>query len=112
MAALDGAQVVGDLRLDRAKARRVDLSQEVLQEDVFRRDGGVGLQLEQPVAIRALLGLQRRAHLADERVEGIDVRPGHGGRGGRAFEVSCYRNGRESGWERGGQDGKYLGVAV
>src|SRR3546814_7075485 len=33
MAALDGAQVVGDLRLDRAKARRVDLSQEVLRSE-------------------------------------------------------------------------------
>src|SRR3546814_3025448 len=67
VAALDGAQVVGDLGLDRAERRRVDLAQEMLQEDVFRRDGGVGFQLEQPVAVGALLGFQGRAHLAEDR---------------------------------------------
>src|SRR3546814_6728226 len=95
VAALDGAQVVGDLGLDRAERRRVDLAQEMLQEDVFRRDGGVGFQLEQPVAVGALLGFQGRAHLADQRVDGVEVGKRSGNRGGRRVPVSGYGRSEE-----------------
>ena len=47
---LQAAQIDRDLRLE----GRVDLAQEVLQDDVFGGDGGVGLELEHPVSVRAL----------------------------------------------------------
>jgi hypothetical protein len=89
VAALDGAKVIGDLGLDLAEARRVDLSQEVLQEDIFGRDGGIGLQLEQPMAVRALLRLQSRRHLLDEGVDGIDIWKGSGGEGDSVPVSGC-----------------------
>lgn len=61
MSALHAAQVDADLVLQRG----VDPVQEVLQQDIFRRDGGVGLQLEQEMPVRVLLRAQRRGRAVD-----------------------------------------------
>jgi hypothetical protein len=60
MLALDRPQVADDLGLEH---RIVGFAQEMAQQDVFRRNGGVGLQLERPMAVRLLQARQsvRRA---------------------------------------------------
>jgi hypothetical protein len=64
------------LALDRAQIARqiplqgiVDLIEIMLQEDVFGRDGGVGLELVDPVPVRPLLLEQRRGGAIDGAVE-------------------------------------------
>ena len=59
------AQVDGDLR----SSAGIDLVQEVHHQDVFGRDGAVRLELEQPVALRALAGQQRSRAARDGAVE-------------------------------------------
>ncbi len=55
MVALDAAQIDRDLGLELTCDRLVEI---MTQQDVFRRDGGVGFQLEHPVPI-ALATLQQ-----------------------------------------------------
>jgi hypothetical protein len=62
MRALDTAQIDADLALQVG----LDAVQEVFQQDVFGRNGGVGLQFEDPMAVGLLAAEQRIA------------RPGHG----------------------------------
>ncbi len=62
---LDAADVIGELRL----LLPVDHAEEVLQQDVFGRDGGVGLQDEGPVAVLALQVEQPTDAAADRVVE-------------------------------------------
>ena len=64
--ALDAAQVVGDLAFLIAIFRLAEI---VLQEEVFGRDRGVGLELEHPVAVRLLEGRQRIGGALDGAVE-------------------------------------------
>ncbi len=54
--ALDAAQIDGDLGFERGIDR---LAQIVPQQHVFGRDGGVGLELEHPMAVGALAREQR-----------------------------------------------------
>ncbi len=74
--ALDRAQVRGDARLE----RRIDLVEIVLQQHIFGRNGGVGLELEHPVAIGALQAEQRPRAAIDHLIEpaqepfGVDQR--------------------------------------
>ncbi len=65
--ALDAAQIDGDLRLELGIDR---LGQIVSQQHVFGRDRGVGLQLEHPVAVRALQGQQRAGRRLDTALHG------------------------------------------
>ena len=51
MRALDAAQIDGDLGFERGIDR---LGEIVPQQHVFGRDGGVGLELEHPMAVRPL----------------------------------------------------------
>ena len=51
--ALDAAQIDGDLGFERGIDRLAEI---VPQQHVFGRNGGVGLELEQPMAVRALAG--------------------------------------------------------
>ena len=62
---LCGAQVAAELRLQ----RRVDLVQEVHHHDVLGRDGAVGLELEQPVAVGVLPRDQRVAGIRDGAIQ-------------------------------------------
>ena len=55
MQALDRPQVNPDLPLQRG----VDPVEKMLQQDVFRGDGGVGFQLEHPMAVRLLQANER-----------------------------------------------------
>jgi hypothetical protein len=59
--ALDGAQVGADLLLQ----LRLDTVEEVLQQHVFGRNGGVGFQLEHPVPVGMLPPRQGGAGAAD-----------------------------------------------
>jgi hypothetical protein len=67
--ALQPAQIARNPRFE----RRIALAQEVLQRDVFGRDRRVGLELEHPVAVQALL----REQLGGRSVDGaIEIRLG------------------------------------
>ena len=85
MLTLDRAQIDADLRLQ----GRVDAGQKMLQQHVFGRDGGVGLQLEQPVAVGVLAprqGIAGAAHRVGQGIVGRrlgDERIGHAGSGRR-----------------------------
>ena len=68
MLALDAAQIDADLALQLEVVRLAEI---VAQQDVFRRDGGVGLQLEDPVAVVALLAHQRLRGAIDVVVEPV-----------------------------------------
>ena len=57
MRALDAAQIDRDLALELGVER---LAAEVAHQHVFGRDGGVGLELEHPMAVR-LLAIEQRA---------------------------------------------------
>ena len=61
MRALDRAQIHGDLALQ----VRVHAVEEMLQQHVFGRDGGVGLELEHPVPVRLLPAQQSVARAVD-----------------------------------------------
>ena len=63
MLALDGAQILRQRRLDAV----VDLAEIMLQQDVFGRDGRIGLELEGPMAVGALLRQQRLARASMAR---------------------------------------------
>ena len=99
MGTLDSPQIDRDLVLQ----RRVDPVEVVFQQHVLGRDGGVGFQLEHPVAIRVLPGAQSLRRAADHAIQltqidrdgcrlrfgvGLVVR-GHDVRGHRKGSV-CY----------------------
>jgi hypothetical protein len=67
--ALDLAQVAGEPLLH----LWVDLAQEMLQQDVLGRDGGVGLQLESPVAVRLLHRHQRPGDIGHGVIEKVGI---------------------------------------
>ena len=73
MGGLDAPEIAGDLRFEREVRR---LAEEMLQQDIFGRNRGIGLELEDPMAVLAL-----------ERQDGLR-RPAD-----RAFEI-----GRRDGW--------------
>ena len=66
MRALDAAQIDGDLGFERGIDRLAEI---VPQQHVFGRDGGVGLELEQPMAVGALARQQRVRRRFDVPVE-------------------------------------------
>ena len=68
MLALDAAQVIADLPFELEVGR---LGEVVHQQDIFRRDGGVGLELEHPMAVAALLLEQGRRRVAQHPLDGI-----------------------------------------
>ena len=63
--ALGVAQVVGDLALDHV----VDLAEVVLEQDEFRGDRRIRLEIELPMAIRRLAPLQRGLRFGDGRFQ-------------------------------------------
>ena len=63
MRALDAAQIDGDLALRAALS--IGFAEIMPQQDIFGRDGGVGLELEHPMAVRALQVEQRIGRRAD-----------------------------------------------
>ncbi len=79
MAALDAAQIGGDAGFERG----IDRFGEIMpQQDVFGRNGGVGFELEQKMAVGALAGEQRLRCRIDMPVE-IDCAHGVIGPGAR-----------------------------
>ncbi len=79
MIALDASEEGRQLRLQRGVVA-LQVIEEMVQEYVLGRDRGVGLQLEQPLAVGFLARLQVVARLFDERVQraqpsdlGLDV---------------------------------------
>ena len=62
---LAGAQVNPDLPLE----RRVDLVEEMLEQDVFGRDARIGLELEEPMPVGTLQLHQALARLRDHRAQ-------------------------------------------
>ena len=71
MIGLTGADVDAEPRL----GLRVDLVEEVIEKDVFGRDGRVGLELEQPVAVVMLQPAQAGGGILDDL---LDVGKGNG----------------------------------
>ena len=66
MLALDAAQIIADAGFE----RRIDgLAEIVPQQNIFGGNGGVGFELEQPMAVGALAGEQRVARRVDMPVE-------------------------------------------
>ena len=66
MGALDAPEIIGDLGFELEVCR---LAEEMLQQDIFGRNRGIGLQLEDPMAVLALErqdGLRRPADRAFE----------------------------------------------
>ena len=62
MLALDRPQVADDLGLEHGIVR---LAQEMAQQDIFGGNGGVGFELERPMAVRLLQarqGVRRAGH--------------------------------------------------
>ena len=90
MVALDAAQIDADLALQLEVIRLAEI---VAQQDVLGRDGRVGLQLEDPVAVVALLAQQRLRGAADvvarARRQALDV--GHRARRVASAESECGR---------------------
>ena len=68
MLALDAAQIDGDLALELEVVRLAEI---VAQQDVFRRDRGVGFQFEDPVAVVALPARQRLRGAIDVVVQPV-----------------------------------------
>ena len=66
VSALDTAQIDPDLPLELGGVRLAEIG---AQQDVFGRDGGVGLQFEQPVAVGALPASQGARGAIDRGVE-------------------------------------------
>src|SRR5260370_22979153 len=66
LGALRALEVGGDLRLD---AERVALAEVMLQQHVFGRNGGVGFELEQPMAVRPLQVEERSRGALDRALE-------------------------------------------
>src|SRR5580700_6159397 len=64
--ALDTTQIGADLALERAVLR---LAKVMLEEDIFGRDGGVGFELEHPVAVGPLHRQQRLRRTLDDVVQ-------------------------------------------
>ena len=64
-----GALLVADIVGDLALLLRVHLVQVVLEEDVLRGDGRVGLELADPVTVRLLRGLQALASVLDQSIQ-------------------------------------------
>ena len=81
------AQIDADLRFQ----RRIDAVEEMLQQHVFGRDGGVGLQLEHPVPVRVLLPRQRRRRRASIASCSSVVRRGLGRQQGLARHARVLR---------------------
>ncbi len=67
MLALDAAQIDPEPGLE----RRVDAVEIVLEQDVLGRNGGVGLQIEDPVAVRLLARRQGRLRAGDRVDQGL-----------------------------------------
>ena len=66
MRALDAAQIGGDATFE----RRIDRFAEIVaQQHIFRRDGGVGLELEQKMAVGVLPREQRLRRGIDMGIE-------------------------------------------
>jgi hypothetical protein len=68
--ALDAAQIDRDLSLQLGIERLAEI---VPQQHVFGGNGGVGLELEHPMAVRALLRQQRLRAFLDLLLERIDI---------------------------------------
>ena len=66
MRALDAAQIDGDFWLQRGIDRLAEI---MAQQHIFGRNGGVGFQLEQPMAVGALRRQQRLRRRIDMPVE-------------------------------------------
>ena len=75
---LAAAQVAADLRLQRGIDR---LAKVVPQQDIFAGDGGIGLQLVDPVPVALLLGQQRGGGAADHPLQRIARRRIRSGKG-------------------------------
>ena len=71
MVALDAAQIDGDLGFQRGVDRLAEI---MPQQHVFGRNGGVGLELEHPMAVGALLREQRLRRLLDALFETVAER--------------------------------------
>ena len=69
MVGLGGAQIGGQLALDRV----VDRVEEMLEQDVLGGDGDVGLELEAPVALGVLQRLQVGGRLGDDAVDLVET---------------------------------------
>src|SRR5208282_1090834 len=65
MLALEPAQVDGEAPFE----LRVDLVEKMLEHDVFGRDRGVGLELEDPMAVLPLQRLERCRDFGDHGIE-------------------------------------------
>ena len=65
MGSLEPAQIGRYLRLD----ARIGFTEEVLQQDVFGGNGGIGFQLEYPVSVLALSMEQSRHGFFDAALE-------------------------------------------
>ena len=66
--ALDAAQIDRDLGFERGINR---LAEVMPQQHIFGRNGGVGFELEHPMAVGALAGEQRLRRFLDVRFEGV-----------------------------------------
>ena len=66
--ALDAAQIDRDLRFERGIDRLAEI---VPQQHIFGRNGGIGLELEHPMAIGPLAGEQSLRRRFDAWFEGI-----------------------------------------
>ncbi len=76
---LDRADVMGQFALDIS----VDLVEVMLQQQVFRGNRDVGLELEHPVPVRFLLAQQRAGRALDRLVEAGRCQVGRTGKGAR-----------------------------
>ena len=65
MVALDAAQISGELLLDFG----VEVTHEVLEQDVFRRNRGIGLEFVQPMTVFGLIRDQPASRLFNYKVQ-------------------------------------------
>ncbi len=67
MGALNPAQVVGDLALQRGVDRFAEI---VAKQHIFRRNGAIGLQFEHPMSVRLPVAEQSAGGRRDARLQG------------------------------------------
>ena len=114
--ALDAAEIDADLGLE----HRVDAVEVVFQQDVFGRDGGVRLQLEDPVAVLVLApqqggrgwrdgGVERRVVRVMARGAGPDRLASYRGASRKRLTTSLAGVGEYGGGGPAGPDGTFDG---
>jgi hypothetical protein len=69
---LPGAEVAADLSFSFLVAWIIHFAEEVVQHHIIARDGGVGLELEYPVAVVALPCQQLTASVLNDVIELLD----------------------------------------